>query len=555
MQKNKKLITSALPYVNNLPHLGNISGSLLSADVFTRYSRARGYETTFICGTDEYGTASEVAADTHGVSPSELCATNSEKHKEIYDWFTIHFDHYGRTSQGIHKEITQKIFLDAWNNGYFTEKTENRFFCDTCLMFLADRYVNGHCKLCGSPNARGDQCDGCGSILSPDEILSPKCSTCANQPNLKETKHLFFSLNRMQTKISQLIDEYSANWTDIARTIANDWKNKEFLPRCITRDLKYNWGVPVPLNDYSNKVLYVWFDAPIGYISFSEEIGRLNWWTDPSVDLYQFMGKDNVFFHSVFFPAILLSTNSIFKYPKVISSTHYLMYEGGKFSKSQGRGIFGHMLLNDSLGPSGVWRYHLMRTRPETGDSDFSWKEFHDTLHGVLINTIGNLCHRALSYVYKVLGGVLVNPSLPQEIVQRINELLQEYITHMDKTEIRVAIGKIQEIAVVGNKQIQLAFVEKCTEKEKAQRISSILSIIALLSKLLLPIVPQESLTLQNILNINDRNIPDAFTELPNAHRINQPTLLFTPLTEQQIKNVSKYCTMDNPFTIRNTQR
>ncbi|KAI5161565.1 methionyl-tRNA synthetase [Nematocida ausubeli] len=549
----KQIITAALPYVNNLPHLGNVVGALLSADVYNRYSKMRGNETVYICGTDEYGTASEVSADKEGKTPAELCADNSKKHKEVYDWFQIECDVFGRTSCERHKEVTQKLFTEMWKNDGFIEKEELRFFCEKCSMFLADRYINGVCALCKSPHARGDQCDACGCVLANDEILEPICSTCKSTPEKRNTKHLFYCLDKVQSEVHELIDSHALRWSPAAKQIACEWKAKELIPRCITRDLKHKWGVPVPLAEYEGKVLYVWFDAPIGYITFTDLIGKISWWSDPDVELYQFMGKDNVFFHSVFFPAMLLKCDSVKKYPKMISSTHYLTYEGDKFSKSHNRGIFGHNLLNDAIGPAGIWRFHLMRRRPETGDSDFSWREFHESLNAVLINTIGNLCHRILSFISKRLNKRLNSPKLPDAVVESLNDALIKYIHHMETTEIRQSIECIISVASIGNAYIQKAFEEKVDKGELGVRMSSAANILLLMGRMMLPVVPAEAQKLIDILRVPGKQmLQSTFSEeLLHGHEISEPSLLFTPLTNDQISQVEKFCLSECPFVKR----
>lgn len=550
-QKRRRLVTAALPYVNNLPHLGNIVGALLSADVFVRFSKMRGIDTLYICGTDEYGTATEVAADKEGITPAELCRSNSEKHKEVYDWFQMEFDRFGRTSCERHKEITQMLFLEMEKNKNFIEKTELRFFCGPCNMFLADRYINGVCARCHSDQARGDQCDGCGSILGPDEILKPFCSTCKSSPVKKETFHLFYALDKFQDEIFELIGRNAPNWSPAARQVALEWKSKDLHERCITRDLKHRWGVPVPLEKYEGKVLYVWFDAPIGYISFTDEAGKLDWWKDANTDLYEFMGKDNVFFHSVFFPGLLLGSDSIKKYPKMIASTHYLTYEKKKFSKSNNVGIFGHNLLNDSIGPCGVWRFHLMRSRPETGDADFSWIEFYESLDKILIKTIGNLCNRILSYINKKLGRKLSASRLHEETRTSLNQVLERYIAHMEATEMRQAIQCIVEVADIGNLYVQKAVAAKMAPEEFGKIMSQSSNILLLMGKMLYPIVPEESRKLLWMLGVEkEPELEDTFTEeLKEGHRINEPSLLFMSFTDEQISQVEKFCTGECPFT------
>lgn len=549
-QKERRLITSALPYVNNLPHLGNVVGSVLSGDVFNRYSKLRGHETVFVCGTDEYGTASEVSAIKNNVTPEELCRVNHAEHKKIYTWFEIEFDNFGRTSVGQHKDVTQRLFLEMWNNGHFTKETEQRPYCLTCSLFLADRYIQGTCTHCRSPNARGDQCDDCGMVLHLSEIEAPRCWTCGHAPEIRDTEHLFYHLESFQDSISQFIEKNSPDWTPSATQIANDWKRREFVSRCMTRDLKFKWGVPVPVEGMEDKVFYVWFDAPIGYITFTEEIGKGSWWIEDAerpTSLYQFMGKDNVFFHSVFFPSMLLGLNNKHLLPKIISSTGYVTYEGGKFSKSHGRGVFGQDLLEDQIGPSGVWRFHLMKSRPESGDSDFSWHDFQNTLNSFLINTIGNLCNRVLSFAKSRMGGraSAVDASLLsfKELKAELDKRIAEYNEAMDRTEIRTGAQKIIEVAKAGNTYLQQAFLKgkHCSLEEKAGFVSASLSILVLLSQLLSPFTPLEAERLRKMLAFEGALlIPDEFlVTVSEGHEISSDiSLLFTRLTDKQMAAV-----------------
>jgi methionyl-tRNA synthetase len=312
------LITSALPYVNNVPHLGNIIGSVLSADVFSRYTKVRNINSLYICGTDEYGTAIETKAIEEDVSPQEICDKYYQIHSDIYKWFDIGFDYFGRSATTKQTEITQAIFLDLHKNGLIEEKTEKQLFCPKHKRFLADRFVEGICPKCSYEDARGDQCDRCGNLLDPMELIQPRCKIDGATPVPRETTHFYIKLDSLQPRVEEFVKDRSSTWSANATSIAQSWLKQGLHPRSITRDLK--WGVPVPLEGFRDKVFYVWFDAPIGYISITANYtdagieGGQEWkkWWQPEkgsdVKLYQFMGKDNVPFHTVLFPASLLGT-------------------------------------------------------------------------------------------------------------------------------------------------------------------------------------------------------------------------------------------------------
>ncbi|MFH2129542.1 MAG: methionine--tRNA ligase, partial [bacterium] len=341
----KKLITSALPYVNNVPHLGNIIGCVLSADVYARFCRSRGYETLYICATDEYGTATENKAREEGMTPKEICDKFHVLHRDVYEAFNISFDYFGRTSDADHTEVTQSIFRELDEKGLIDEQETDQTYCEHDQMFLADRYVVGRCPFCGFEEARGDQCDKCGKLLQPTELLDPKCQICQQTPSRKRTRHLYINLPKLESRLKVFHEKSRANgnWSNNAISVTRGWLNNGLLPRPITRDLK--WGIPVPRPGYENKVFYVWFDAPIGYISATKSArpdSWKEWWQDPEhTQLYQFMAKDNIPFHTVVFPACLLGTEKPWTLLHHISSTEYLNYENEKFSKSRRTGVFG----------------------------------------------------------------------------------------------------------------------------------------------------------------------------------------------------------------------
>lgn len=329
-QKNI-LITSALPYVNNVPHLGNIIGSVLSADVFSRYCKVRNVNSLYVCGTDEYGTAIETKAIEERVSPQEICDKYYQIHSDIYRWFDIGFDYFGRSATPKQTEITQAIFMGLYNNDYIEQKSEEQLFCPKHERFLADRFVEGICPICAYPDARGDQCDKCGSLLDPMQLGEPRCKIDGATPIPRHTTHCYIRLDLLQPKVEDFVAQKSTTWSSNAVAITHSWLKQGLNSRSITRDLK--WGVPVPLDGFQDKVFYVWFDAPIGYISITAnytdagvEGGQewKKWWLpreETDVKLYQFMGKDNVPFHTVLFPASLLGTGENWTKLHQISTT------------------------------------------------------------------------------------------------------------------------------------------------------------------------------------------------------------------------------------------
>ncbi|VDN11468.1 unnamed protein product [Dibothriocephalus latus] len=365
------LITSALPYVNNVPHLGNLIGSLLSANIFSIYCELAGYNVLSICGTDEYGTAIEAKAQTEGLSPSQVAEKYSALHQQVYDWFDIHFDYFGRTSTQKHTES------------------------------LADRLVEGICYFCKADGARGDQCDACGKLINAVELIQPRCSTCGTTPVVQSSDHLFLDLPKLERQVAsffeQRVNDPSANWTQVAQSISRAWLRDGLKQRCITRDLK--WGVPVPLKKFGHKVFYVWFDAPMGYLSITANYTpdwRL-WWQPPTdiapVEYFQFMAKDNVPFHASIFPACLLGVNEGYTMVKNLIAVDYLNYEGKKFSKSRSVGVFGDNAKETGI-DSNIWRFYLAYIRPENQDSTFSWEDFATKNNSELLNNLGNFINR-----------------------------------------------------------------------------------------------------------------------------------------------------------------
>jgi methionyl-tRNA synthetase len=467
----QRLITSALPYVNNVPHLGNLI-QVLSADCFARFCRLRGYDTLYVCGTDEYGTATETRAAEEGVSPRELCDRYHAIHADIYQWFNIAFDKFGRTSTEIQTAVTQDIFKKLDANGFVSEKTIKQLHCPQCNRFLADRYVRGTCPHCGHNEARGDQCENCGKLLEPTELKDPRCSTCGTTPSLKETKHLYIDLPKIKDRLEAWIKTAADKgfWANNAIAMTESWIRDGLHERAITRDLK--WGIPVPKVGFEDKVFYVWFDAPIGYISITGTLGDElasagatvkswqtfvdEWWKNPeNVELFQFIGKDNIPFHTVIFPSSLLGTGEDWTMLHHMSSTEYLNYESGKFSKSRGVGVFGTDAMETGI-PADVWRFYIFYNRPEKSDTLFTWKDFQEKVNSELLGNLGNLVNRTLAFVNRYYGGEIpkngVDNAENWEAVRKFEAKITE---SLEKAELRDAFHRIFELSAFANKVFQ----------------------------------------------------------------------------------------------------
>ncbi|MGA2544918.1 MAG: methionine--tRNA ligase [Rectinemataceae bacterium] len=461
----RRLITSALPYVNNVPHLGNLI-QVLSADVFARFCRLRGYETLYVCGTDEYGTATETKALEERITPRELCDRFHAIHRDIYSWFGISFDKFGRTSTPRQTEITQSIFLDLDAKGLIKERTIEQLYCDHDGRFLADRYVRGTCPSCGYDGARGDQCENCGKLLEPTELKDPTCATCGATPRPKSTTHLYIDLPAIRPLLEAWMRKSSVEgfWANNAIQMTQAWIRDGLKERAITRDLK--WGIPVPKAGFEEKVFYVWFDAPIGYISITacagDEAGFdwKYWWQRPDeVELFQFIGKDNIPFHTVIFPSSLLGSGKKWTMLHHMSSTEFLNYESGKFSKSMGVGVFGTDAVESGI-PADVWRFYIFYNRPERGDTTFTWSDFQEKVNGELIGNLGNLANRTLTFVSRYFGGVIPAPpaaAADPAFRAKVDEIEKRAADHLERAELRDAFRAAFELSDLANKRFQAA--------------------------------------------------------------------------------------------------
>ncbi len=543
--KPKKLITSALPYVNNAPHLGNIIGCVLSADAYARYCRAKGYETLYICATDEYGTATENKAREEGMTPQEICDKFHEIHKRIYEYFNISFDYFGRTSYPEQTEITQQIFKDLETKGMIEEQETEQTYCEHDEMFLADRYVVGTCPNCGFDDARGDQCDNCGKLLQPTEVINPKCQICGNAPSRRLTKHLYIKLPELQERLEKFHDKSieEGKWSNNAITLTKGWLETGLIARPITRDLK--WGIPVPKAGYENKVFYVWFDAPIGYISTTKRARPdtwQDWWCNPDeTQLYQFMAKDNIPFHTVVFPACLIGTEQNWTLLHHINATEYLNYEKDKFSKSRNIGVFGSDVMESDV-PIDLWRFYLLFNRPEKSDSNFAWDTFLEDINSNFIDNIGNLLNRVLVFFQKHFNGKVDDVSFSEHQQAFLNQVKREgqKITSMlDEVKLKEALKAILGLGKAGNKFFQdeepWATVKTDKEITKAS-LTVLIYLVRDLGIMLSPYMPDTSAKILGMLGEDD---PE-FNKLGDwsnfaGRQLAKSELLFSKLQKKKI--------------------
>lgn len=550
-KKNKRLITSALPYINNVPHLGHIVGSHLPGDIFARYSRARGYETLYIGGTDENGSTSEIAAFKLNVPIEKFADKLYKEHKKIYDWFEISYDSFSRTSKKIHHE-TVKEFFETINKKGFIEKNKMKvFYSPTENMFLPDRYVVGECPKCGYPDASGDQCEKCTSVLDPSQLKNPKSTISGGKLEIRETEHLFLKLDSLTPKLKKWIQS-NKYFREQVRNLAMGWINEGLKPRCITRDLKH--GVKVPLKEFKEKVFYVWFDAPIGYVSSTKEITK-DWekfWKDEKSEVYNFLGKDNIPFHTIFWPGMVIA-NGEFNLPKNVVGLQYLNYEGQKFSKSKGIGVFCERLPELKL-EADVWRHYLTQIIPETSDSEFRWKDFQERVNSDLIGNYANYVNRVLNFIYTKLDRKITKPAskelqeIDKNLLKKIEEKRKSIGDLMERAELRKAYAEILELSSEGNKYINDSEPWNVI-KENPKRANNIFYISAFLLKnlaiLFAPYLPKTSEKVWKQLNLKGSPScsgawEEAEKDFGKEHEINKPELIFKKIEDKEIEEYRK---------------
>ncbi len=510
-EKRRVLVCCALPYTNAVPHVGNIVGSHLPADIFARYCRLKGYETLLIGGADENGTPTEVAAIELKVTPKRLTDVFYKVHKMIYDWFEISYDNFSRTSLPVHHKTTQDLFLKIYEKGYITKGVMRQPYCETDKLFLADRYVVGKCPVCGYEFARGDQCENCATLLEPEQLINPRCKIDGSAPVFKDSDNLFLEREKLQPSLETWILSQK-HWRKQVSSIALAWIKEGLRKRSITRDLK--WGVPVPLKGFEDKIFYVWFDAPIGYISSTKEWAERSgnpdkwkdYWLDPKTRIYNFLGKDNIPFHTIFWPGMLMA-NGDYNLPYDVVGLQYCNYEGDKISKSRNWGIFCEKVVESGLDPD-IWRYYLAYLIPETKDSEFKWDDFQTRINNELVAAIGNFVHRTLTFASNFLGGVVERKELGDEERQVESKVLQQVAeadSALQDVRLKDALRNVLQVAIIGNEYFQKnqpwVLIKEDPERCKLV-IYTCVNICRVIAVTMAPFLPSSSARISGLLDL-----------------------------------------------------
>jgi len=455
MSKERVLITSALPYIHGIPHLGNIITSILPADVYHRYQRLKGKNSLFICASDSHGTMHEIEAKKEGVKTEELVYESHEKVRSLLGEFNFDFSYYGITDSEQNRSTTEHIFHKLDENNYIEEKSIDVTYCRNCEQYLADRWIEGECPECGGL-ARGDQCDDCGELLEPKDIIDPYCTHCGKKDiEFRKSKHLFLQLNKFEDWLKEWIEGRMGNKLTRSETLS--WLNEGLEERCISRDA--SWGFSIPKEGFEDKVFYVWFDAPIGYIGATRSWAEENnedweeWWRDDSIEYFQFMGKDNIPFHSIIFPSMLKGTEEQWNFADHIVAGSFILAEDVKFSKSRGKGLNLETALD--VRNSEYWRYVLMALYPRNTDTTFSWDAFKEKVNKELTDSFGNYVHRILKFIDENFTSEIPDGEMDEEVAREVREKIEEMERELEDFRFRQAVNKIIEISSLGNQYFQ----------------------------------------------------------------------------------------------------
>lgn len=558
----RHLITSALPYINGIKHLGNMVGSMLPADVYSRYLRQRGHDVLYICATDEHGTPAELAAKERGLPVDEFCAQAHDAQKAVYDGFALAFDYFGRSSSAENRDITQHFARKLNENGFIEERAIRQVYSPADGRFLPDRYVEGTCPHCGYDKARGDQCENCTRVLDPTDLINPRSAISGStELEVRETKHLFLLQSKLQHEVEAWVARHEQDWPQLASSIARKWLTEGLHDRAITRDL--DWGVPVPADTWpelaaEGKVFYVWFDAPIEYIGATKEWADLDsenrdwesWWyeADDTVRYTQFMAKDNVPFHTVMFPATELGVREPWKKVDYVKAFNWLTYYGGKFSTSQKRGVFTDQALD--ILPADYWRYFLIANAPESDDSSFTWEHFTATVNKDLADTLGNFVNRVLSFSRKRFGDEVPAGGEPGEAETRLGEeiagLLAEYENQMEALQFRKAAAALRALWSAGNSYLEekAPWLEIKTDKDAAAlTLRTAMNLIHLYAVVSEPFIPSSAAAMRAAFALPSDTAtwttPEearTLTTLQPGIPFTVPPVLFAKLTDEDLE-------------------
>ncbi len=551
MPNNKETftITAALPYANGPIHIGHLAGVYIPADIFSRFKRLTNNDVAFICGSDEHGVAISLASKKASISPNELIDKYHKMIKKSFDEFGILFDNYSRTSNKVHHETSLKFFKNLEEKNLFSLIKSEQFFDEDENQFLADRYISGTCPICSFDEAYGDQCEKCGSTLSPDELKNPKSTISNSTPILKETKHYYIKLDEFEDFIRNWITvENKDKWKINVVGQVKSWLDSGLKPRAVTRDL--DWGIPVKIDGEDGKVLYVWFEAPIGYISSTIEWAKENdkdweqYWKNPNTNLIHFIGKDNIVFHCIIFP-IMLKMFGDFILPKNVPANEFLNLEGNKISTSRNWAVWLHEYLIDFPNMQDVLRYVLISTCPETKDNDFTWKDFQTRNNSELVGIYGNFTNRVLSLINKYYYGKIPNPNsknnIDELVLNEVKSLKSKIELCLNEFKFREAVKSLMNIARVGNKHLAETEPWKIKESDP-ERVEQILQtsyiIITYLSVLSEPFIPFTSNKLMKMIGLNDFSwdmLDNVSENIDYSFKIDKIEMLFRKIEDFEI--------------------
>ena len=541
------IVTSALPYANGPLHLGHLAGAYLTADFFVRYNRLKGEDVLFICGSDEHGVPITIAAEKEGVSPQDIVDRYHEWNKDTFQKMGISFDYYGRTSSAVHHEISQEIFTELYEKGFFKLKSEELFYDESTQMFLPDRYVKGECPNCGYGEAYGDQCEKCGNSLNPTELINPVSALSGETPVRKETQHWYMPLGEMQDKLESWI-KTREHWKPNVMGQIKSWLQEGLNDRAATRDL--NWGVPVPLEGADGKVLYVWFEAPIGYISATKEWAQQSnnpeawkkYWKNDEAKLYHFIGKDNIVFHCIMFPIVLMEHGN-FILPENVPANEFLNLEGKKLSTSRGWAVWLHDYLEHF--EADYLRYALGVTLPESKDSDFSWKDFQNRVNNELVAVFGNFVNRASSFIEKYDNSMvppLVDPQpIDVKMLGAIDTQRQKIEFAYEHFRFREVVQEGMQLARLANKYFTDTEPWKTRKTNETACFNSLhvsIQVVAALSVLMEPILPESMKMLRHQIGLSDSTKWSEISAsmLTVGQSLQVATLLFQKIEDESIQ-------------------
>ena len=547
-QYKRHTITAALPYANGPVHIGHLAGVYVPADIYVRYLRSKGEDVAFVCGSDEHGVAIELRARKEGKSPQEVVDFYHNQIKDSFNKFGISFDIYHRTSSELHHETASEFFKKMQADGKFTVETSEQFFDKKEQQFLADRYIKGTCPNCGYEEAYGDQCERCGSTLSPTELKNPKSMLSGESPVMKETKHWYLPLDQYEPWLNEWLLEGHKEWKSNVYGQCKSWIDNGLRPRPMTRDLK--WGIPVPVDGGEGKVLYVWFDAPIGYISATKQWAKdngKNWedyWKADDTRLLHFIGKDNIVFHCIIFPTLLKAEGS-YVLPDNVPANEFLNLESNKISTSRNWAVWLHEYLEEFPDKQDVLRYTLTANAPETKDNDFTWKDFQTRNNSELVAIFGNFVNRAVVLTHKYFDGKIPERGelapIDEEVIKAVSEAPAKIEAALDQFKFREALTQMIDLARIGNKYLADTEPWKLI-KEDQKRVETILNIALQISANLAivcePFLPFTAKRLEEILNTEKRAWSDAggIDLLPDNHQLNKAALLFEKIEDKEVE-------------------